>query len=266
MNCPSCNTPAPAGAVFCDNCGFDLRGAAAVQPVVPQQPAAAQPGGVVCPGCNHPNVGGAAFCENCGASLGAAPQLPAQPVYQPQQPAQPVYQAQQPVQPAGGPRCPSCGTVSPAGSAFCENCGTPLGAAPQQPVQPVYPPQPQPQPVYPPQQPAYAGVVTGRLVVQGTNTNLPITANKPEVILGREDPVSNVFPDVNLDPFGGHDAGVSRQHAKLSMQGGRLVLIDMGGPNGTFVNKQKLAANVPHPVNNGDEVRLGRLVMNYYTS
>jgi pSer/pThr/pTyr-binding forkhead associated (FHA) protein len=50
------------------------------------------------------------------------------------------------------------------------------------------------------------------------------------------------------------------------MQGGRLVLIDMGGPNGTFVNKQKLAANTPHPVSNGDEIRLGRLTLNYYSN
>lgn len=279
--CPSCNSPVPAGAIFCDNCGFDLRSAAPAQAPMGQPPAVmgmppAQPqGGIVCPGCGQANVAGAQFCENCGNPLGGQPQ---QPFAQPQQQYSPP--PQQFVPPQGGTACPNCGQANVAGAQFCENCGTPLGGQPPQqytpPPQQYTPPQqqyvPTPQQYVPPQsqygQPPqqFGGVVVGRLVVQSSNTSIPIPQGKTEVIIGREDPVSNVFPEVNVDPFGGHDAGVSRQHAKLVMQNGRLMLIDMNTANGTFVNKQKLAPNTPHPVNNGDELRIGGMILKYYAS
>lgn len=261
MNCPSCQSVVPVGAVFCDNCGFDLRNAPPIQPVNPAQQAApaAQPGGIACPQCRHMNIGGAAFCENCGSALGAQP--PAAPVYQ-----QPAYTPPAQAAPSGT-SCPACGAATVPGGSFCENCGAPLGAVQPPPQQPAnqQPPVVVP-PVYTPPPAHYGGAIAGRLVIQGSNTNLPLPTGKSEVIVGREDPVSNVFPEINMDPYGGHDAGVSRQHAKFTMQAGRLMIIDMGGPNGTFVNKQKLAAHTPHPVNNGDELRFGRLVVNYYAS
>ena len=37
--CPSCHMAAPAGAIFCDNCGYDLRtiNASATPPIPPTQ-------------------------------------------------------------------------------------------------------------------------------------------------------------------------------------------------------------------------------------
>ncbi len=37
--CPSCHMAAPAGAIFCDNCGYDLRtvSVAATPPIPPTQ-------------------------------------------------------------------------------------------------------------------------------------------------------------------------------------------------------------------------------------
>ena len=279
QTCPSCNSPTPVGSIFCDTCGFDLRSAPAAQasPMAPYTampaPQPAQMGGATC-SCGAVNVLGAQFCENCGKSLGGA-QLPVAPQYNP---------------PAAGGAC-QCGMVNVPGAQFCENCGSPLGKQVAPPV--AYNPPPSPQPSYnpppvqppynsagqpqrgpvaqpsytppPPVQQQYGGTLVGRLVVQSTNASLPIPG-KPEVIIGREDPVSGVFPDVNLDPYDGQAAGVGRQHARLSMQGGRMVLIDLDTVNGTFVNKQKLAPNIPHPVNNGDELRFGRMVTTYYAS
>jgi pSer/pThr/pTyr-binding forkhead associated (FHA) protein len=108
--------------------------------------------------------------------------------------------------------------------------------------------------------------VTGRLVVQGSNASIPIPSGKPTMIIGREDPVSSIFPDIDLDPFGGHDAGVGRQHAKLLAQGGQILIEDNNSVNGTWVNRQKLPPNQPRPLNNGDELRLGKLILNYYTN
>jgi pSer/pThr/pTyr-binding forkhead associated (FHA) protein len=146
------------------------------------------------------------------------------------------------------------------GAQFCENCGSSLGSAAS--AAPVS----FPHPIPPPPMPVNVGVITGRFVVQSSNTQLNFPQGKGEISIGREDPVSNVFPDINLDPYGGFDAGVSRMHAKLILQNGRLVLMDLNAANGTFVNKQKLAPNSHHPVNNGDELRFGQLSILYYSS
>jgi len=104
------------------------------------------------------------------------------------------------------------------------------------------------------------------LVLQATNVSLPFPPGKVEVLAGREDPVSNVFPEVNLDPYGGDEGGVSRRHAKFTCQGGQWYVQDLDSTNFTFVNKQKLLPNQPHILNHGDEVRLGRIIMTFYTS
>ena len=86
---------------------------------------------------------------------------------------------------------------------------------------------------------------------------------KSEILIGREDPVSNIYPDVDLTPHGGEDGGVSRLHAKIFLQNGQYMIEDENSTNFTFVNKQKLAPKTPTPINNGDEIRLGRVVLKF---
>ena len=82
--------------------------------------------------------------------------------------------------------------------------------------------------------------------------------------MGREDPVSGVFPDIDLDPHGGHESGVGRRHAQLIWQGGQVCLEDLDSVNGTAVNRQRLAPRQPQPLKDGDEVRLGKMILIYY--
>jgi predicted component of type VI protein secretion system len=59
-----------------------------------------------------------------------------------------------------------------------------------------------------------------------------------------------------------NDAEVSRKHARLTFQGGKYVLEDLGSTNGTFVNGQRLAsATVLKP---GDVVSLGEQIVLMY--
>jgi pSer/pThr/pTyr-binding forkhead associated (FHA) protein len=99
------------------------------------------------------------------------------------------------------------------------------------------------------------------LVVAGANVSLDLPPGKSEYIIGRADEISGVFPEINLEPFGGQDAGVSRRHLKLWNVYGTWMVEDLNTVNGTFLNRQRLAPNKPAPLNPGDELRLGRLAL-----
>ena len=60
------------------------------------------------------------------------------------------------------------------------------------------------------------------------------------------------------DPF------ASSRHAKLSRQGGIVVLEDMGSTNGTYLNEEILAG--PQPLHPGDRVRIGDSEFTYIAS
>jgi len=106
-------------------------------------------------------------------------------------------------------------------------------------------------------------VITGSLVLEQSSVLLPLPKERTELTLGREDAPSGIFPDINLEAHGGHEAGVGRKHARLVIIEGRLYLEDQGSINGTFINRKKLAPETPQPLNDGDEIRLGRFVMRY---
>src|SRR5512135_1594526 len=59
-----------------------------------------------------------------------------------------------------------------------------------------------------------------------------------------------------------NDAEVSRKHARLTFQGGKYVLEDLGSTNGTFVNGQRLAG--PAVLKSGDVVSLGEQIVLMY--
>ncbi len=59
-----------------------------------------------------------------------------------------------------------------------------------------------------------------------------------------------------------NDAEVSRKHARLTFQGGKYVLEDLGSTNGTFVNGQRLAG--PAVLKAGDVVSLGEQIVLMY--
>lgn len=68
-------------------------------------------------------------------------------------------------------------------------------------------------------------------------------------------------PDVDLGPFDAYDRGVSRQHAMLKFQNDTVVIVDMHSANSTFLNGQRLVPDQPRILRDGDEIRLGQLVL-----
>jgi len=56
-----------------------------------------------------------------------------------------------------------------------------------------------------------------------------------------------------------NDAEISRRHSRLTFQGGKYVLEDLGSTNGTFVNGQRLAG--PRVLKTGEVVSFGEQIM-----
>lgn len=158
-------------------------------------------------------------------------------------------------------RC-SQGHENPDGSAFCDECGEPLTAAASM---PVAAPAPAPMPMSAPAPSAPAETAHPRLTVESDSAVFDLTG-KTEVMIGREDPISNIYPDVDLTPHGGEEGGVSRMHAKLLINGGQYLVEDQNSTNFTYVNRQRLQPKTPTPINDGDELKLGRVAMKFQTS
>lgn len=118
------------------------------------------------------------------------------------------------------------------------------------------------------QQQASFGVSGGTqawLAIPGTNISLPLTAGKFDFIVGREDPINNIFPDIDLTDYGGDEGGVSRQHARITLQGNQYYLTDLQSTNSTYINQKRLQPNLPTLLHRGDTIRFGRttVIFNY---
>jgi hypothetical protein len=210
-------------------------------PVVPAVAAPAVPvtsGTLTCPQCGAAAIPGEAFCDNCGAPLNAParPLAPAPaPAYSAGVPPQPSYPAPQPSTYASG--APTAQQLTPA-------------------------PVPAPPPVAPVQAPPRSTLAPSQLVVAASGAALPLP-NAAQAIVGRGDPVSNFFPDIDLNPYGALDNGVGRRHIRLFIQGGQLMLEDLDSTNGTVLNGQKLVAHQPQPLRDGDQIIVGKLLLRF---
>src|SRR5207248_2728054 len=112
-----------------------------------------------------------------------------------------------------------------------------------------------------PQQPAYAGPQrSASLVITSPPPPATISVpDSPELIVGRSDPQSNSYPDVDLNPYGGLDLGVSRRHFRLTRTGDQFYIEDLGSVNGTVVNSQRIQPHALQPLRPGDRVLLGKM-------
>jgi len=93
----------------------------------------------------------------------------------------------------------------------------------------------------------------------------PLVAERRHVI-GRADDASRWAPDIDLDACHGLDLGVGRRHAEVWWEQGRWYIQDLDSVNHTFVNHRVLAKMTPHPLNDSDEIRLGRLILSFHSA
>jgi CRP-like cAMP-binding protein len=84
-----------------------------------------------------------------------------------------------------------------------------------------------------------------------------------ETSIGRRDPVTGIYPDIDLTPVDAQRS-ISRRHAKIYRRGKKYFLSEeIGTMNGTFCNGLRLETGVPTEIKPGDEVRLGMVVTEF---
>jgi len=150
--------------------------------------------------------------------------------------------------------CGHCGEQIGGDDVFCAHCGsrqpTPGGAA----AGGYAAPQP--------------GRITAQLVIVGTKEMVkPFVIDKESVLIGRTDPHTGIFPEVDLTMYDG-ETKVSRKHARIYRQGEQFLIEDLGSVNGTIINAVsggsiRLNAKSPRVLSAGDEVKLGGTTLQF---
>jgi serine/threonine-protein kinase len=139
--------------------------------------------------------------------------------------------------------CGFCGGRIAADDIFCAHCGSrqPLAAAQLAAARP-----------------------TAKLIVTGTTElDASFLLQKDSNLLGRTDPLSNIFPEVDLSRFD-PQTKVSRRHARIWREGETFMVEDLGSVNGTVVNDViRLEPRQPRPLDSGDRIRLGETTVHF---
>ena len=99
-----------------------------------------------------------------------------------------------------------------------------------------------------------------RLVVISTGAELSLPEQE-EISVGREDPSSGIFPDVDLTPYGGEEGGVSRRHARLLHIGDDYFVEDLQATNFTKLDGQRLPAHAREKIEDGARLDFGRVAV-----
>jgi pSer/pThr/pTyr-binding forkhead associated (FHA) protein len=95
-------------------------------------------------------------------------------------------------------------------------------------------------------------------VVRGGRKGQEFPLEDGNNLIGRWDPETGSFPEVDLD-LDDPEAKVSRKHALIRIDGGKITVEDIGSLNGTYVNRQpRLSPGSPVDLKTGDEIIIGK--------
>jgi serine/threonine-protein kinase len=98
----------------------------------------------------------------------------------------------------------------------------------------------------------------------------PFMIDKESVLLGRTDPHTGIFPEIDLTMYD-PETKVSRRHARIYRQGEQFLIEDLGSVNGTVVNSTsggsvRLNQRSPRVLSTGDEVKVGSTTLKFLVS
>lgn len=234
QTCPKCKQLIEDDSWFCDQCGTEL---------------------MVCPSCRTIKRG--MTCNQCGTKLVTAKAF-AQNGGSVKDPTTPPVGNTQNVGPSPTPNVNSNPVPQPPTGFVGQpmpNTGQPMPNTGQQVVTPGQPIADmntdrtmRPGATPPPPPPRQPQAKPGHLVCQNPSIRLGIGDG---AIIGRRGSYAQVFAGQGY---------VSGNHARLQYNAsGQFEVVDLGSTNGTFVNGQQLAPNMPRVVNVGDIVKFANL-------
>ncbi|MFQ5718918.1 MAG: cyclic nucleotide-binding domain-containing protein [Acidobacteriota bacterium] len=141
----------------------------------------------------------------------------------------------------------------------------PAGGA-QRSARPAATPPPRPAPAIAKEPGQGNGTVVEPHYLVETSRHEVFTLPPGTACVGRFDPVTGTRPEVDLTLLD-LKRSVSRRHAVITIDdGGCLVTEEVGALNGTTVNGTKLTPGEPVPVQDGDEVAFGSVVLTFQSA
>lgn len=87
---------------------------------------------------------------------------------------------------------------------------------------------------------------------------LPL-ATRNEFTMGRLSEGQPIMPDIDLTPYQAYASGVSRLHAVVKRDAERVIIMDLGSSNGTYLNGRRLNPHTEEILKHGDVIALGKL-------
>lgn len=87
-----------------------------------------------------------------------------------------------------------------------------------------------------------------RIVALNAPKRVEIAVTKDEFVIGKKPELCDGVVDFNNM--------ISRSHCRINKKGRKYTVTDLQSANGTFVNNVKLQPNKPHPIKNGDVIRM----------
>ena len=110
---------------------------------------------------------------------------------------------------------------------------------------------------------------TARLVIEGTSelSTPAFSLQKDENLVGRRDPMSNIFPEIDLSKFD-PQTKISRRHARIWREGSNFLVEDLGSSNGTILassvaDSMRLIPHKPHVLSSGDKLKVGDTTLHF---
>jgi serine/threonine-protein kinase len=89
-----------------------------------------------------------------------------------------------------------------------------------------------------------------------------IAMTGPQAIIGRSDPIRQIFPEVDLSTLD-VDRMVSRRQARIAQHDGRFYVEDLKALNATRLNGVALPPNEEHELRDGDMLRAGNIEIRF---
>jgi hypothetical protein len=222
---------------------------------------------IKCSECGYENMDGLDYCDGCGAKLNAAaPSNPAggggsaAPTAASESDAEAAHDTKVDTHADGQQATGEEGIDAKATPALAAEvgpeAGTPSSEVPTGELkkeQPAAPAQPAAE------QTSTAAAFRARLsVVRGGRKGQEFPLEDGNNLVGRWDPETGSFPEVDLDADD-PEAKISRKHALIRIDGGKITIEDIGSLNGTYVNRQpRLSPGTPAEIKTGDEVIIGK--------